>query len=75
MSKERKTGFTDEQILDFMDRLWDEGSRKDGLKGWVLRKSATDRGYRLHTTSRKMHFKTVREAITNAMLSGEGEQE
>ena len=61
---------TDTERLDFLQQLTDESH----YSGYViLRKSTTDRGWRLHETraSESVHF--VRDAIDNFMINSKEE--
>lgn len=56
---------SDTELLDFLERRARPGER------WIARESRTDRGYRLHVSTRREAVPTVREALTLAMLRDE----
>lgn len=51
---------TDTEMLDFIDSLQ---SSLSSYGGWKLRKSSSNRGFILLTTSEQPNYLTVREAI------------
>lgn len=55
------TGYTDTDLISYLQDLTDRAEYTGRV---VLRKSTTDRGWRLHETSR-LGSKSVRQAIIN----------
>lgn len=55
------TGYTDTDLINYLQDLTDKAEYTGRV---VLRKSTTDRGWRLHETSR-LGSKSVRQAIVN----------
>jgi len=54
--------YTDKELLDFLDNL---NARRAYTGKCILRKSTSERGWRLHETSQKDAKSSVREAIQN----------